>query len=450
MLKFNPFQPGTIVNPTMFSGRSSELFAIEKILFQTTNGNPSHFVVHGERGIGKSSLLLYLDHLARGDITSPRKQRYTFATVHIHLENNYSHITLITTLCREVSAALRRCTPLRTFLKEALDAVSRLEAFSVKYNHRDDAETPCSLFVEFCEVVTRAAKQIKGHCDGLLLLIDECDKAGEETHLGEFAKMFTEHMSRNGITNVVLGLAGLSSVIEKLRKSHESSVRVFRQFELLPLSTEEASHLVAKGIAAANTQCTSRISIDDRVVQWIAGHGSQGFPHFVQEYAHATFDADTDNRIDGRDLFSGVYGANGALNQLGKKYFENMYIDQIASNDYRHVLKAMAIHLDGFVTKAQLRQRAGLKESTLNNAITALKQRNIILAKKGMRGVYRLPSKSFAVWIRTFTSERLQLARPPEDETAIAAALAVAHDAFTHVHEFLEDEDEFEPEQNAS
>ena len=43
---------------------------------------------------------------------------------------------------------------------------------------------------------------------------------------------------------------------------------------------------------------------------------------------------------------------------------------------------------------------SGLKEHTVNNAILALKNKEIIVANEQSKGSYRLPSKSFAAWIK--------------------------------------------------
>lgn len=51
----------------MFAGRYHEMLALEKALFQTKNGNPTHFLIDGERGIGKSSLLFNVEGVATGD-----------------------------------------------------------------------------------------------------------------------------------------------------------------------------------------------------------------------------------------------------------------------------------------------------------------------------------------------------------------------------------------------
>jgi hypothetical protein len=407
-MRYNPFQPGKIVSPSMFAGRLEELHAIEKSLFQTKHGNPSHFLIHGERGIGKSSLLLYLDAIASGRINSLNNKSYTFVTATIELESNNTYPDIVQKLGAELVRTLRKQDRLTTALQKGWDFLSRWEVFGVKYDRSQEAIDRTQLFEELCDSVIATADRLKAHCDGILLLLDECDKPAVEAHLGEFTKIFTERLSRQGATNVCVGLSGISTVLDKMRRSHESSLRVFQQFELKPLPLDEASDIVTKGIQEANEKNVQKTMIEQAVVTWIADRGSQGYPHFIQEYAHAAFDADLDNSIDMSDLSRGVYRENGALAQLGKKYFESMYLDQIGSDDYRKVLRAMSEHLDEYVSKSQLRQRTGLKDHTLNNAITALKQRNIIVPKKGVKGSYRLPSRSFAIWIKTFTQEDQQ------------------------------------------
>ena len=51
-------------------------------------------------------------------------------------------------------------------------------------------------------------------------------------------------------------------------------------------------------------------------------------------------------------------------------------------------------------------------ESTLDNALFALRDRQIILAKEGERGVYRLQHKGFAWWIKMYTTDPTTLQQP--------------------------------------
>src|SRR4051812_35623402 len=64
----NPFRPNSPVAPGMFVGRLDEVRALEQALVQTRAGQPKHFMLTGERGIGKTSLLNYLRWVAQGMI----------------------------------------------------------------------------------------------------------------------------------------------------------------------------------------------------------------------------------------------------------------------------------------------------------------------------------------------------------------------------------------------
>ena len=66
-MKFNPFRPNSIATDELFQGRSDEMQFIERSLFQTKNGNPQHFLIEGERGLGKSSLFLRVAQQAKGE-----------------------------------------------------------------------------------------------------------------------------------------------------------------------------------------------------------------------------------------------------------------------------------------------------------------------------------------------------------------------------------------------
>ncbi len=62
----------------------------------------------------------------------------------------------------------------------------------------------------------------------------------------------------------------------------------------------------------------------------------------------------------------------------------------------------MADKLDGWVAKKEIKNKFKGKEATLNNAIKALRDRHIIISKEGVRGVYRLQHKGFALWIKLY------------------------------------------------
>jgi len=209
--------------------------------------------------------------------------------------------------------------------------------------------------------------------DGVLILIDEADKPSDNANLGEFVKVFTERLTKRGCGKVALGLAGLSGVIEILRASHESSPRVFEILTLNPLKPGEIVEVIRKGLVEAKEKNGFEITVTEAAERLISEF-SEGYPHFIQQFAHSAFDANTDNVIDHKDVLSGAVRENGAFQQLGLKYYQELYFDQIGSDEYRDVLRVMSDHLDEWVSKEDIRKAITIKESTLNNAIAALKK----------------------------------------------------------------------------
>jgi hypothetical protein len=272
----------------------------------------------------------------------------------------------------------------------------------LKYSKEKDATRPQDLLDELTYTIERTLSDMGTERDGILILIDEADKPPHSANLGEFAKVFTERLTKRGCSRVAIGLAGLPVLIQKLQRSHESSPRIFQVLTLGPLLPAERIQVIRKGLDEAKVKNGFEVSIIDEAENMIAAF-SEGYPQFIQQFAYSAFDADQDNTIDVKDFFTGAFKENGAFQQLGVKYFHDLYFDQIGSDEYREVLRAMSDHLDDWVSKEEIRKAAKIKESTLNNAIAALKKRDIIIAKEGKSGFYRLPSKSFAVWIKGYT-----------------------------------------------
>jgi len=402
-IRFNPFRPESLVNPGMFAGRQLELETLERVLFQTKHRNPLHFMVRGERGIGKSSLLLVLKYLAQGEIPSPNENRYKFLVVSIELEPNSTYQEIIKRVGGELQRQVARQDKLKSVVKNAWDFLKKWEIMSVKYSSETQHLEPHELLDDLATTFDVTFQAIKKDCDGILITIDEADKPPATSNLGEFCKLFTERLMTKGCDQVVLGLSGLPQTVDRLRESHESAPRVFRDISLHPLAPDDRVAVIRKGLDQAKLVEKQETRITP-AAEAIISEYSEGYPNFIQQFAYRAFDQDNDHLIDEEDVKSGAFMKNGAFYQLGVKYFQNQYFDQIGSDEYRKVLRAMAEHLDGWVTKAQIRAAVSLKTSTLDNAISALKERNIIVAKPGKRGEYRLLTRSFAVWIKAYTS----------------------------------------------
>lgn len=406
MPRYNPFRPGNIVTPGMFSGRGSEIMLMDQALFQAKNGNPSHFLIHGERGIGKSSLLFYQQIVARGEIDSVEGEKFRFLTVNVELEPSNTYLDIIEKIGSELRREIAKRQPSTELAKAAWDFLKRWEVMGVRYGEREQVPKPNEMLNELTSTVDETLARFGSEVDGILILIDEADKPPSTSNLGEFVKVFTEKLSKRGCNRVALGLAGISDVLDRLRQSHESSVRIFQILSLEPLLAAERIDVIDKGLTEAREKNGYEVTITPEAKDAIS-ELSEGYPHFLQQFAYCSFNEDTNNEIDIADVNAGaLHDERGAIQQLGLKYFQDLYFAQINSDEYRDVLRAMAENLDGWTSKATIRKAIHIEEPTLNNAIRALKNRHIIIPKPGAPGVYRLPTKSFAVWITAFTKAR--------------------------------------------
>ena len=412
-MRYNPFRPNSIIAPGMFHGRIPELDSIEQSLFQTKNQNPSHFLIQGERGIGKSSLFLMVKWIASGIIETTEKVRFNFLVLSVDLGDANTQLDIIRAIGREFRSTLQEREHIKARAKAFWEFCTNWEILGVRYHKDAGSFDPQDAADELVNQISDLCNQLSDTIDGILILIDEADRPAEEAGLGALTKLITERLTRKRCDKVLFGLAGLPSLISKLRASHESSPRIFNTMLLEPLLPDERRLVIESGVRQANEKNQKATTVSDEAYNLLSGL-SEGYPHFIQQFAYSAFETDSDYRIDAHDVIEGAFAENGALSQLGNKYFSEMYHSKIASDQYRTVLNTMAGHSDKWVSRKDLINESKLPSTTVNNALSALKTREIIIAdesRKG-RGFYRLPTKSFATWINAIKSVEEETGKP--------------------------------------
>jgi hypothetical protein len=401
-MRFNPYRPNSIVTPEMFQGRTDELVFIQQSLLQTRYGNPQHFLIEGERGLGKSSLFLMVNQFASGKRLLYDGTKMNFLVLNIELDASQTFFDIIRNLAAEFQRALSEKEQVKMLARDTWNFLSNWEILGVRYHKNNESlvrpyEVLNEIVKRFEEVILNA----KDAFDGILLLIDEADRPSVNASLGEIVKLLTEKLTKRGCDRLAIGMTGQPGLIDKLKASHESSSRIFTTLLLKPLTLDENIAVIQSGLSFANTINQFPTKINQEALRLIA-QLSEGYPHFLQEFAYKAFEADSDWLIDEQDVKSGAYGTNGALNQLGHKYFNDIYFAQIGSDDYRRVLQSMARYSDEWVDRSKIKDGIEIKDTTLNNAIIALKNRAIIIPNVAVKGEFRLPTKSFAAWIKAF------------------------------------------------
>jgi len=414
MAKINPFKPNSTVPPGMFVGRLQEIKRIEQCLLQTRSGNPTSFMILGERGIGKSSLLNYVKWLAKGEI-SLNDLKLSFLVVDTDIEPATTQIGLVQKIEMGLRRTLKDVEGVRQWWEQAWSFLQRLEVAGAKL--RDGAETNLmeTAAEEFsyalADVVNRVCRCDRGDAgrgDGVLIMIDEADNGPECLRLGSFLKLLVERLERRGCNRVMVGLAGLPDLRRILYTSHASSLRLFQEVTIDRLSNEEVSQVIDTCLDKANRDNEVQTSIDEEGRRTLISI-SEGYPHFIQQFGFSAFAADIDNVIDKNDVVTSAYGKNGALTLICDRYYRVDFYEKIKNESYREVLRIMSENLDQWVTKKDIKSKFTGSDTVLTNAIKALRDRHIIISKEGERGTYRLQNRAFALWVYFFTTPPKEL-----------------------------------------
>jgi len=408
----------------MFVGRLPQVEALEEALLQTRAGRPKNFMLTGERGIGKTSLLQYFKWVAQGHIAI-QDERMNFLVLELDLDTSSTDVGVIRRVNLGLKRELAKTEPARSFLSKGWEFLQRLEGLGVSLRDREKASDPETLQDEFAYSLAMTANRIAqedapslfgARYDGVILLIDEADNAPKSLGLGSFLKLLTERLQRHGCEQFMLGLAGMPTLREVLRESHVSSLRIFDELPLDTLSADEVSTVIDRALTVANEENIEKTSIDDAGRSGLI-YLSEGYPHFIQQFGYSAFSIDTDCVIDLEDVRIGAYASLGAMEKIGDRYYRDDFYNKIQKDSYRQVLRIMADNGNKWVSKQDIRAKFRGQTSTLDNAIHALRERKIILAKEGVKGMYRLQHRGFAFWIKLYTTDPREI----QSQLAVAA-----------------------------
>ena len=251
-MKINPFKPNSPSRPGMFVGRIKEIEKLEASLIQTKTNQSVSFLLTGERGIGKTSLLNLIKYFAEGDI-EVREEKLNFLVIETDITKDTTRLGLIKKIELALSRKLAHSEKTRKAFSDIWNFVKKFEIAGVKYNENNSQDNEL-LFEEFSYSIADTLNRITNvtdtnfdaKYDGILLLIDEADSASENIDLGTFAKLLTERLQKEGTEKFMFGIAGLPKVKDILLKSHPSSLRIFEEIELDRLNNDDIKEVISK------------------------------------------------------------------------------------------------------------------------------------------------------------------------------------------------------------
>ncbi|MBE3041139.1 AAA family ATPase [Candidatus Bathyarchaeota archaeon] len=330
----NPFTPNRPIFAGAFAGRAKEIIRINTVFAETKSGNPRNLLIIGERGIGKSSLLLLARYLACGAFDW-NGEEYDFLSVYLALDVRKTIAHLSKNINSLLERELKSLNATSQYLKEIWEFIQRIEVAGTKIApvYKDISEQ--EVFDKFIFSLVDTANSItdpeiavskygfKKPKDGLVILIDEADKASPELDLGTVLKQITESLVAEDCNRVVFILSGLPDIRRVLSDSHPSSLRLFEELELFPLSESEVHSVVQKALAEANSKNTTPVRIENSALNLIYAF-SEGYPHFVQQFGYSSYAYDKDFVIDENDVRKSAFMDGGAFDLIGDRYYKDL------------------------------------------------------------------------------------------------------------------------------
>ncbi len=377
----NPFRPGGIVELEYFVGRTLEITRFLQYFKNTKDGNPHHLAILGERGIGKTSLLRYLEWQAK-------KQKALVVRIALDPATNS-----IEYLVAQILEELKRAGVAHSLVDKSAE---NLKGFFQKYRVslslgvariEPKKETEIETKIEFRYKLQEIWSKIKDKIPGVVIMLDEAEQLEEITGSLQYLRNVFLRLSENHC-GYMLVLSGKIGLFKQIKELHSPLARFFTPITLGLLKPEEVSEAIQKPFTDANKKIEP--SLIKKIVE-----DSQGHPYVVQTIGYVLFEQDK------KEITNSDYQAlkPAIMAQLADQLFQDML--EATSPEEQKILYALAQAKKPLKVK-EIAKKIGKKSTHIGTQIKRLTETNCI--KKFSRGEYTLFHKLFGEYILTATA----------------------------------------------
>jgi Cdc6-like AAA superfamily ATPase len=387
----DPFFPNRPVeDPNRFEGREKEIDEVIDSLYQSSHGNPTHTIITGERGIGKSSLLLQTKFLAEGDNSLATKfgidtgiDQFDYITAWVDGGSDQSLENLIQSILYELQSSLKNYL---NGWKIEFDLGGFVKLSKVEPKDRSITDFVTEFINQIRRVNSEVEKQGK---QGIIIFIDELDRIPVNSGLASFLKICTERMVREGIKNVTFFAAGIKGAVQDFEEEHASILRTLRDIPLDRFTEESAKMILKNGFDKVNH------SYDDKILQ-MAYKFSAGFPEPIHLIGSELLSEDEDSHLSKEDFDMAKIKIVGDVrkNSLESK------LKAAGIGKYQEILEAMAKYTEDNIPLDFVSKEIKLDPNQYATNISTLCERQIIF--KVARGIYSFVDPLLKEYILNF------------------------------------------------
>lgn len=271
MLRPNPFNPQQPARPDFFIGREPEVVQFEKFLSQTITDSPMNMSITGNRGMGKTSLLVKYEQIAKEN-----------RCLVIRLSNYEGNIKSILELCDFISSNLKSEILSKKPLSKLTEWIKTIKP-TIEWNDMTFTIDKVSIAQELFR--TRLIKlwdETKGDFKAIVILIDEAEAMEKVPGALPFLRETFQRVSTDA--NYMVVLAGKLNFPERTSESFSPLNRFFPVQKLKPFSEWEIrSYLVRK-------LSQTEMRIDEYATNYLIRE-SEGHPYVLVAMCYLLFDS---------------------------------------------------------------------------------------------------------------------------------------------------------------
>ncbi|MQY62244.1 AAA family ATPase, partial [archaeon] len=383
--KESPFSPGRPVQPEYFVARIKEIQRLERAIKQTVSGRNENVFITGQRGIGKSSLAMFIRYLA--------EKEYNLIGTHCYLGGVRSLEDMMGAIFHRL---LQDCTDKSLFdkLRDIFGSyIKGLTLFGVGVEFTKDKADLQMLVDNFLAVLQKIYEEVKENGKkGLILILDDLNGISDVPQFSQFLKSRVDELATSGKPlPILIILAGLPERRDELVKHQPSVARIFDVVNLPPMSNSESEDFFMNMFGEQNVTVTSE------ALSLMVGL-SGGLPMLMHEVGDAVFWQDTDSHISETDAKQGVMEA---ARIVGTKYIDTKISKVLRSETYSSILWQMGkkLPLGATFRRQELLKVVGEKEKkNLDNFLNRIKKLGLVDDTE-VRGEYTFVNPLYHLYI---------------------------------------------------
>ena len=323
---YSPFQPGYPVSPDNFKGRKKDINKIIRYIPRVIDlGMPEHYFITGKRGMGKTSFVKHVGHLA--------EDRYDMVYVYINNEgtNTISELigNLLEVLLKEFSKKRWGQKIVENFSKHFQEI--DIKGFGFKF--KDKPEIVENIKKNFIEFLISICDDLEDKT-GIFIVIDDVNGLSDTPEFVNWYKALFETIDFNDeYVPITFSLVTYPEKFDQLHSQNPSFTRMFNIIDIDKLDDKDIREFYMDIFNRYDIHFEKSELLESMI------YYSWGMPLIMQQIGDSVFWNIEGKNISQESVYSGI---SDAANELRSKHLKRS-LNRIKNPIFKNILLKIAL-----------------------------------------------------------------------------------------------------------